>query len=65
MGLPAKVSRREISTGKTTHWLDIQPSDVVGVTGIGDALITPDGGTLVFSYARTEASDLFVVDGLK
>jgi serine/threonine protein kinase/dipeptidyl aminopeptidase/acylaminoacyl peptidase len=65
MGVPAQVSRREIATGKTTPWFAAQPADVVGVTAIGDVHITPDGRTCVFSYERVEASDLFVVDGLR
>ena len=64
-GLPAKVFRREIATGKTSPWLDLQPSDFIGVTEIYNLSITPDGGACVFNYDRTDASDLFVVDGLR
>ena len=65
MGLPAKVSRREIATGQTSAWLELQPSDAAGVTAISSVAFTPDGRTWAYSYNRTEASDLFVVEGLR
>ena len=64
-GLPGRFLRREISTGKTTNWLEFQPADPTGVTSFGVAIITPDGRSYAYSYERVEASDLFVVDGLR
>jgi WD40 repeat protein len=64
-GIPGSIHRREISTGKTSRWLEFQPSDLTGVTALGTAIITPDGRSYAYTYERVEASDLFVVDGLK
>jgi hypothetical protein len=64
-GLPGSFHRREISTGKTSLWLEFQPADLTGVTEFGGAGITPDGRSYAYSYERVEASDLFVVDGLR
>jgi Tol biopolymer transport system component len=65
MGLPARVARREIATGRTSPWLELSPSDSAGVTAVSSVAFTPDGRTWAYSYNRTEASDLFVVDGLR
>ena len=64
-GLPGKFLRREISTGKTTTWIEFQPADPTGVTSLGNAIITPDGRSYAYGYERVEASDLFVVDGIR
>ncbi|HEX4440308.1 MAG TPA: protein kinase [Thermoanaerobaculia bacterium] len=65
MGVPAKVSRRDVATGKTSPWLELAPSDAAGVTAVSSVAFAPDGNTWAYSYNRTEASDLFVVEGLK
>jgi serine/threonine protein kinase/Tol biopolymer transport system component len=64
-GIPGSFLRREISTGKTSNWLEFQPADLIGVTRLWSAMITPDGRSYAYSYERVEASDLFVVDGLR
>ena len=65
LGIPGSFDRREISTGKTSRWLEFQPADLTGVTTLGPAIITPDGRSYAYSYERVESSDLFVVDGLR
>jgi Tol biopolymer transport system component len=65
MGVPARVSRREIATGKTSSWLELAPEDSSGVTGVSSVAFTPDGRGWAYSYDRIEASDLFVVEGLR
>ena len=64
-GMPAKILRREIATGTTVPWLELQPGDPTGVTGIRNIQITPDGRSYAYSYMRTESCDLFVAEGLK
>ena len=64
-GMPGSFHRREIATGKTSRWLEFQPADLTGVTRFLGAGITPDGRSYAYSYERVEASDLFVVDGLR
>ena len=65
MGLPARVSRREIATGGTSSWLELSPEDPSGVTAVSSVAFTPDGRGWAYSYDRIEASDLFVVEGLR
>jgi hypothetical protein len=65
MGLPARVSRREITTGGTSSWLELSPEDPSGVTAVSSVAFTPDGRGWAYSYDRIEASDLFVVEGLR
>jgi len=64
-GLPGSFHRREISTGKTSRWLEFQPADPIGVTTLTSPIITPDGRSYAYGYERVESSDLFVVDGLR
>ena len=64
-GPPGVFLRREISTGKTSRWLEFQPADMTGVIRVGPGIITPDGRSYAYSYERVESSDLFVVDGLR
>ena len=45
--------------------LDDGPADASGVTAVSSVAFTPDGRTWAYSYNRTEASDLFVVEGLR
>jgi hypothetical protein len=65
MGVPAKVSRREIATGRTSSWLELSPEDASGVTAVSSVAFTPDGRGGAYSYDRIESSDLFVVEGLR
>ena len=63
-GLPSKITRVDLATGKRTEWKQIFPADAAGVDAIGGIAITPDEKSYVYSYSRT-LSDLYVVDGLK
>lgn len=62
--LPAKVFRVDIATGRRVLWKELMPSDVTGVVGVGNFVITPDGRSYAYSYSRN-LSDLYVVDGVK
>jgi serine/threonine protein kinase len=62
--LPYRIGRRDIATGTTSPWLEIQPADITGVDKVVGMLINADG-SYAYTYSRTETSDLFVVDGLK
>ncbi|MET0619638.1 MAG: protein kinase, partial [Thermoanaerobaculia bacterium] len=64
-GPPGVFLRRDVATGKTSRWLEFQPADMTGVIMVGPGIITPDGRSYAYSYERVEASDLFVVDGLR
>jgi hypothetical protein len=63
-GLPLKVDRIDLGTGKRDFVRELMPSDSAGVTGVGPVCILPDQNSYVFGYQRV-LSDLHVVQGLK
>ena len=63
-GLPARVFRVELATGRREPWKELGPADRAGVIGIGHALITPDGTSYAYNFRRA-LSDLYLVEGLK
>ncbi|HEY3123120.1 MAG TPA: hypothetical protein VGK70_03565 [Thermoanaerobaculia bacterium] len=63
-GLPARVYRVEIPSGRRELWKEFTPHDPTGLINLYAAAIIPDGKTLVFGYHHT-LSDLYVVEGLK
>jgi WD40 repeat protein len=63
-GLPTVVSQLELATGKRKVWKQFVPADPAGVDSNGNFIITPDGKSYVYSFART-LSDLYLVEGLK
>ena len=62
--IPAKVYRINLATGHKEFWKQLQPPDISGVTEITGILITPDGRSYVYEYART-LSDLYLVKDVK
>jgi len=63
-GLPVHISRLDLSTGRREPWKELKPADPVGVEGVMSILLTPDGQSYAYNYARM-LSDLYLVDGLK
>jgi Tol biopolymer transport system component len=63
-GLPCKITRIDLATGKRTVWKELVPPDPAGVDSIGGVAVTPDEKSYVVSYPRA-LSDLYVVEGLK
>jgi hypothetical protein len=63
-GVPARVYRIELATGRRTLWKELSPADPVGVTKIDDLQIAQDAKAYAYSYIRT-LSDLYLVDGLR
>jgi hypothetical protein len=63
-GLPARVWKVEIATGRRELFRDVSPADPVGVTSVESILLTPDGRELAYCY-RHNLSDLYVLSGLK
>lgn len=61
---PLNVYLVNLDTGQRSVWKQIAPSDPVGVHGIDNFHVTPDGKAYVYSYRRV-LSDLFLVKGLK
>jgi hypothetical protein len=62
--IPARVSKIDVGTGRREVWKDLLPADPAGVERISNVLVTPDGKSYAYCYARL-LSDLFVVEGLK
>ena len=61
-GRPRRVDRLEVATGRREPWKELTPDDPEGsATAIR---LTPDGRHYAYTYRR-DASDLFLVDGLK
>jgi len=63
-GLPRRVDRVELATGRRELWKNLAPSDSAGVVSVGGVRITPDGRYYVYGYLR-DLSDLYLVDGLR
>jgi hypothetical protein len=54
----------DLATGHKQPWKQLVPPDISGVTEITGILITPDGRSYVYEYART-LSDLYLVKDVK
>ena len=63
-GIPVKVTRVDIATGRRDLWKEIMPADPAGVQSIPDVKFSADGKAYAYSAVRF-MSDLYVVDGLK
>jgi len=63
-GLPARIWRLEIATGRKELFRELSPMDAIGVTSVEKIVMTPDGRGIFYSY-RHNLSDLYVADGLK
>ena len=63
-GIPARIDRVELATGKRTFLRDIALADPTGVETIQSAHLTPDGRSYCYSFMRS-LSRLYVIEGLK
>jgi dipeptidyl aminopeptidase/acylaminoacyl peptidase len=62
--LPARTVALDVVTGERTPWLEVRPSDPVGISDSFTLIGTPDGKAYAYSFIRT-LSELFVVEGLR
>ncbi len=62
--VPIQVYRLDLATGRKELWREIAPYDPTGILYIAPILITPDGKSYAYSYARHQV-DLYVVEGLR
>ena len=62
--LPARVYRVDVESGRKELWKELMPVDPAGVERISNVVVTPDGKSYAYTYAR-QLTDLFVVEGLK
>jgi hypothetical protein len=63
-GLPARVHRVDIATGRRELWKELMPADPAGIDGIPALKMTPDGRAYAYNFTRVLA-DLYLVEGLK
>ncbi len=58
-----KISRLDVSTGRTELWRELKTPDPVGVA-ISKVVMTPDGQTFAYSFQR-DITTLFLIGGLR
>ena len=63
-GLPARLSRVDLATGKRELVQEIMPANPAGLSGIREIVMAPDGRGLAYNYVR-KLSDLYLIEGLK
>ena len=63
-GVPRKIERMDLTSGKRTPWMSLLPEESAGVVLIEATLLTPDGQSYAYTYGRF-LQDLFVIDGLR
>ena len=63
-GLPLRIERIDLASGKRTLWKEIALSDPTGVDDIQSAQITPDGTCYCYTFMRS-LSRLYYVEGLR
>ncbi len=64
-GLPVKIWRLDLATGRRRLWKELRPADALGVSRLDNVCVSPDGGTYAYSCLRILASDLYFMDGWK
>jgi len=62
--VPARISRIDIESGRRELWKNLVPLDPAGVERISNVVVSADGRTYAYAYARI-LSDLFMVEGLR
>jgi hypothetical protein len=62
--LPLHIVKVEVATGRREPWKDLQPNDIAGVHGATFLIITPNGRSIAYSFARVLGA-LFTIDGVK
>jgi len=63
-GLPARIERFELATGRRELWKTLAPPDEAGVYYVGPVLVTRDGRFWGYSVNRTTISELWQLTGI-
>ncbi len=63
-GVPMRIDRLDLASGKRTFWKEIALADPTGVDDFSSAQITPDGACYCYSFMRS-LSRLYYVEGLR
>ncbi len=64
VGVPSRVYRYDIVSGKKDLWKEVAPADAAGLNTVSRFVVTPDGKTYAYSYLRV-LSYLQLVEGMK
>jgi len=59
--IPALLHKVDLTNGQRQLWREAMPPDPAGLISVGPILVTPDGRTTVYSFAR-QLSDLYLID---
>ena len=62
VGLPARVERVEVATGRRQLWKELHPADPAGVFDISSILVSPDGKSYAYSFA-SQIGTLYLAEG--
>jgi hypothetical protein len=63
-GMPARVERVEIATGRRRLWKELRPADPAGVSDIGSVVVTPDGKSYAYTFSSSIGS-LYLAGGIR
>jgi len=63
--IPARIVRVDVATGHREPWKELAPPEQTGLFEIGPILMTSDGLSYAYGYARSATSDLFLIENLK
>ncbi len=63
-GVPPRIERFELATGRKELWKTLAPPDAAGVFYVGPVLVTRDGRFWAYSVNRTTLSELWQLTGL-
>ena len=62
--IPGEIHRFDLATGRSQGWQQLSPSDLSGVQTITSPVITADGRSYAYTFARL-LGDLYVATGMK
>jgi eukaryotic-like serine/threonine-protein kinase len=63
-GLPCRMVRLDLATGRRDLLHEIMPADPSGISGVQEIQMSADGRSYSYNYVR-RLSDLYLVEGLK
>jgi hypothetical protein len=63
-GVPYRIDRVEIASGRKTPWRMLQPDDLAGATQIFTPALSADGEAYAYTYGRY-FQDLHLIEGLR
>lgn len=64
-GLPARIWRVDLATGRRTLWKELLPADTTGVSRLNNVCVNPEGSAYAYSFMRILTSDLYLMEGWK